>query len=148
MARNKKGKKPAFQKRAAQNGSAEEMMTPQQEMNIMQLTREEAQGAIQRRDDMLALMEDPRFDKLIMQGYFESEAIRLVQLKADPTMTGPDKQRMIVQQIDAIGMLNQYFRVINTVGSNAESSIFEADKAIEELSLEIATENGSGVVES
>lgn len=49
------------------------------------------------------------FKKIVLDGYFRDEAIRLVHLKSDPNMTSPEAQRSIVSQMDAIGTLSSYF---------------------------------------
>ena len=43
------------------------------------------------------------FKKIVIEGYFEKEAIRLVHLKADPSMQSAASQQSINQQMDAIG---------------------------------------------
>ena len=56
------------------------------------------------------------FNLVIKDGYLKDEAIRLVHLKADPSMQTPERQAAIVRDLDAIGGLLSYFR---TVGANA-----------------------------
>ena len=115
-------------------------MLPQQEIEVMEITKAEAMGAIKRRDDLLALIKDPRFDKIIMQGYFEAEPSRLVLMKSDPNMKDKDNQKMLDRQIIGCGMLNQYFHVIIAMGNNAEKTVEDSDNAIEELAGEIANQ--------
>lgn len=81
------------------------------------------------------LSQNQDFRKVIKQGYFEKEAIRLVSLKADPSMQSEQSQKSIVAQIDAIGGLMSYFR---TVGFNALQALkaIEADEATRDEILE------------
>jgi hypothetical protein len=51
------------------------------------------------------------FKKVVLEGYFEKEAIRLVHLKADCNMQSPEMQRSIVQQMDAIGSFSEFLNV-------------------------------------
>ena len=52
------------------------------------------------------------FIKVIKEGYFEKEAIRLVHLKADPDRQTEQSQKSIVSQMDAIGNLSQYLNTL------------------------------------
>lgn len=87
------------------------------------------------------LSKNADFKKLVMQGYFEQEAIRLVHLKADPAMQTPERQESIIKQIDAIGALHQYFHVISQQADLAEKSI-AADEAMREELLREDLNNG------
>lgn len=76
------------------------------------------------------------FKEVILKGYFENEAIRLVHLKSDPSMQKPEKQADIVKQMDAIGSLSAYLNLQLTMAERAMAAI-EADQlTIEELSAE------------
>ena len=63
------------------------------------------------------------FKKVITEGYFENEAIRLVHLKADPNMQSVDSQKGIMQQMDSIGSLKQYFHLQRYLAESAGKSI-------------------------
>ena len=119
-------------------------MLPQQEIEVMEITKAEAMGAIKRRDDLMELIKDPRFDKIIMQGYFEAEPSRLVLMKSDPNMKDKDNQKMLDRQIIGCGMLNQYFHVIIAMGNNAEKTVEDSDRAIEELANDISNQASQG----
>ena len=67
------------------------------------------------------------FKKVILEGFFEDEAIRLVHLKADPNMQGSDSQKAILTQMDAIGALRQYLETLAQLAGMAQKSI-EADE--------------------
>ena len=73
---------------------------------------------------------------MILNGYFEREAIRLVHLKADPNMQSPDMQRSIVASMDAIGSLNQYFNTVRFKAELADKSVTADQQTIEELAAE------------
>lgn len=76
------------------------------------------------------------FKKVIMEGYFEKEAIRLVHLKADPNMQTPDHQKSIIAQMDAIGSLNQYFHAVYQQANIARKAIVSDEEARDELLAE------------
>lgn len=69
------------------------------------------------------------FKKIVLEGYFEQEAVRLVHLKADPSMQSPDSQRSILLQMDAIGSFNQYLTNVLRMASLANKQI-ESDEAV------------------
>jgi hypothetical protein len=79
------------------------------------------------------------FKKLILEGYFEQEAIRLVHLKADPSMQTQERQASIVSQMDAIGSLSSYFNLVLHKAAMAEKGIAQDEQTIEELSAEELT---------
>lgn len=67
------------------------------------------------------------FKAVVIDGYLEKEAIRLVHLKADPAMEKPEKQASILAQIDAISHLLQYFRLVGTRAAMATKNIASAE---------------------
>jgi hypothetical protein len=71
------------------------------------------------------------FKTVIQGGYFQDEAVRLVHLKADQNFQSADAQRSIVQQMDAIGALHQFFQTVFHKSNMAQKSI-EADEATRE----------------
>jgi hypothetical protein len=73
------------------------------------------------------------FKKVILEGYFEQEAIRLVHLKADPNMQANLSQAEIVKQMDAIGSLKQYLRTATHLAGMGARSIASDEETREEL---------------
>lgn len=73
------------------------------------------------------------FIKVVKQGYFEQEAIRLVHLKADPSMTAADRQASIVSQIDAIGAFSAFLRKVQFEAGQAARNIETDEFTREEL---------------
>lgn len=73
------------------------------------------------------------FRKIVTDGYFAQEAIRLVHLKADPAMQTPDKQASVLRQIDAIGILSDYLRTIRLQGETARKGVEDAETDRAEL---------------
>lgn len=82
----------------------------------------------------LAKNED--FIRIIDKGFFETEAVRLVMLKADSSQESEQNQANIIKGIDAIGYLRKHFECITQKGRYAENQIEEAKAAIEELAEE------------
>ena len=87
--------------------------------------------------DALARLKTNRdFKKVILEGFFEQEAIRLVHLKADTNMQSAESQKAILTQLDAVGALAQYFRTLEFRASLANKSIQFDEQTRDELLLE------------
>lgn len=82
------------------------------------------------------LYKNKDFKRVILNGYFEKEAIRLVQLKADPNMQSPEKQQSIIKGIDAIGSLQYFLFLQAQFAARAKQDIEEAEHALDELRAE------------
>jgi hypothetical protein len=90
-------------------------------------------------DKALERLESNRdFQAVIHKGYLEQEAIRLVHLKAEPAMQTPERQASVLSQIDAIGGLIQYLRVVSHNAQVATKSIESAEAERDELIAEEA----------
>lgn len=81
------------------------------------------------------------FKKVLLEGYFEKEAIRLVHLKSDQNFQSPEMQKSIIGQIDAIGALSQYFSTVLHKAAIARKAITSDEEAREEI-LEEELSNG------
>ena len=79
------------------------------------------------------LMQNRDFKNVILDGYLEREAVRLVHLKSDPAMDSPAAQTSILKQIDAIGCFADYLREIQRQGSLGTKGIGDAEEVLEEL---------------
>lgn len=79
------------------------------------------------------------FKRVILEGYFEQEAIRLVHLKADPNMQSPDNQKSILTQMDAIGALSQYFNTALFKAGMARKAIAADEETRDEILAEELT---------
>lgn len=76
------------------------------------------------------------FKSLILEGYFEKEAIRLVALKSDPNMQDAESQDSLIKQMDAIGGLRQYFSAVLQLSRMAEKAITDDEQTREEILAE------------
>lgn len=105
------------------------------ESQIQQLDRNisESRKLIEMGDALQRLKSNRDFKKVVMEGFFEKEAIRLVHLKADSNMQSAEAQKSIIAQMDAIGALNQYFTTIGQIASLARKSLAYDEEAREEL---------------
>jgi len=76
------------------------------------------------------------FKRVIGEGYFEQEAIRLVHLKADENMQSVQAQASIVKQMDAIGALGQFLQTKQVLATQAARSIAADEETRDELLAE------------
>lgn len=84
-------------------------------------------------DALVRLHSNRDFKRVIVEGFFAEEAIRLVHLKSDANMQTPEKQQSILSQIDAIGSLKQYFKTAMFKADLARKSIAFDEQTREEL---------------
>jgi len=84
------------------------------------------------------LMTNRDFKKVILEGYFEQEAIRLVHLKSDQNFQSPDMQRSIIAQMDSIGNVHQYLNLVLFKASQASKNILADEEARDEILTEAA----------
>ena len=78
------------------------------------------------------------FKKVIGEGYFEQEAIRLVHLMSDSNMQSPEIQQSIHKQMIAVGMFREFLETLTTRANMARRAV-EADEATRD---EILAEGG------
>jgi hypothetical protein len=70
------------------------------------------------------------FRKMVLEGYFEQEAVRLVHLKADPSMQSPTHQAAILRDIDAIGAFKTYLDTVLFKSDMAAASLADSEAAL------------------
>lgn len=87
----------------------------------------EAQKIVDFGDALERLKHNRDFKKVILEGYFEQEPIRLVHLKSDINMQSESTQKNILSQMDSIGFLNQFFQAAFFKANQAKRAI-EADE--------------------
>lgn len=114
------------------------MTSNEQQLAALDAAIKNAQATAELGDALANLRLNPDFKKLVLEGYLKHEAVRLVHAKADQTMASPDMQAKIVRDIDAIGSLHEFFRVISITSAQAKESIAEVEAAREEILAEEA----------
>ena len=82
------------------------------------------------------LMKNRDFKKVILEGYFKDEPIRLVHLKSDVSFQTPERQQAILTQMDSIGALNQYFNTLNHMMEQAKKASMAATELRDEMLAE------------
>ena len=102
--------------------TAQDKLTPQ-EMIEVDITIEQLETAIAKRDKLKMLQANPLFKEVILEGYMEQNAIRLVHLVGASQMQSEEQQKSLQDQIRSIGLLGEWFRSIFAMGDNAEKSL-------------------------
>lgn len=103
----------------------------------LEVSIKQAQSDVDIGNSLDRLLSNRDFKKVIMEGYFEKEAIRLVHLKADPNMQNEGSQKAIINQMDAIGSLKQYFYLVQAKASMAQKSVESDSQTLEDLLAEV-----------
>lgn len=106
-----------------------------QSIETIELSIDHSKQLISRKASLEKLIKNREFKTIILEGYFEKEAQRLVMLKSDPNMQSDESQKEIIKHIDSIGLLRQYFNGIRVLGNQAEKALV-ADEATKEEMLE------------
>ena len=104
-----------------------------EQIEAVELSIEQAKKQISLRDDLQKLISNKQFKKVILEGYFEKEASRLVLLKASPEMQEETSQKAIDDSIIAIGQLRQHFITINQFGAMADRTMADDQETLDEL---------------
>ena len=73
------------------------------------------------------------FKKVVLDGYFTKEAVRLVHLKSDPSTQDPVSQAGIISAIDAIGNFSSFLTVATQDGNIAAKQIKDSEDMRDEL---------------
>jgi len=102
----------------------------------IQLDIDDAKAVIAKRDALERLESNADFKAIVIEGYFKEEAIRLVGLKAHPSMENPEDEKAIIRAIDGIGSFQQHLSVIKMFATNAENAVLAGEKELELMSEE------------
>ena len=109
--------------------------TEQIEQEI-EISIDQARGAVNKKDAMDRLISNPDFDALFTDGYFTEESTRLVSLLSDSEWQTPEKQKSLVDDMRAISSLRQYIMNIRALGRQMERQIAASESTLEELRTE------------
>lgn len=110
-----------------------------EELAKLEITIEQAKKNIARKDKLIRLQNNSDFKELIEKDFMESHAIRQVMLKAQPSLQDDKNQKLIDQQINAVGQLKQYLIAVYTQGLNAEVTLGDDEATQAELLQEDLT---------
>jgi hypothetical protein len=102
----------------------------------IELSIKEAQKIVDLGAAVQRLASSRDFKKVVMEMYFEKEAVRLVHLKANPAMQDKERQEAIVKEMDAIGSFYQFLRTLEIQAEMARRAIDDGESLREEILAE------------
>jgi len=107
----------------------------QQEVHEIQVSLEEVKEQIALGDLLETLEKHPAFQKLVLQGYFEQEAIKLVGTFAHPM---PELQKEVISnKMIGIGAFQSYLNTIYRKAETAKASLEEYELTLQEAAEEL-----------
>lgn len=112
------------------------MSSIEDQVNQLESSIKESRKVVDLGDALARLKTNRDFKKVILEGFFEQEAVRLVHLKADSNMQSPESQKSILLQLDAIGTLAQFFRTLEYRAELARKSIAFDEETRDDLLTE------------
>lgn len=102
----------------------------------IELSIKEAQKMVDLGAAVQRLASNRDFKKVVMEMYFEKEAVRLVHLKASPAMQDAERQAAIVKEMDAIGSFHQFLRTLEIQAEMARRAVEDGESLREEILAE------------
>ncbi len=112
------------------------MSSIESQVKVLEDNIRESKKLVELGEALERLQSNRDFKKLIMEGFFEKEAIRLVHLKGDVNMQSAESQKSIINQMDAIGALSQYFFTVRYKAGMAAKAIAYDEETRDELNQE------------
>lgn len=103
------------------------------EISSLQSSIERATAHIESGKAVERLRNNKDFKKIVIDGYFNQEAVRLVHLKGEPSMQKDDSQVSIVKQMDAIAAFSQYLTIVILQANQAEKQRVGDEETMAEL---------------
>ena len=103
----------------------------QLEQNIQQ-----SKKAVELGTALERLLNNRDFKNIVLKGYLEQEAVRLVHLKSIPAMDSPAKQAAVIRDIDAIGSFSGYLNEIARQAELGRKDIIHSEETIEAIRAE------------
>lgn len=115
------------------------MTSPDSEIEVIRITIEQAKEFVTLRDELMNLTSNRAFKRIFLDGYLKEEASRLVQICAEPNHL--DHKEMIQNDMIGISCFRQYMEEVLRKGDQAEQTIIEHEKALDEAYAEDAWED-------
>jgi hypothetical protein len=122
------------------------MSNIENQMREVEVTIEECESQVEQAEALERLHKNADFKKLILDEYFEKNAIRTVMMKSAAGHAGEKEQKDLDNVLIGIGQLGQYFHKIFTFGEGAARAIDEHKNTMEELRAEDLSASGPQLV--
>ena len=112
-------------------------MNQDSQLEQIEVGIDQAKAVIELGQSLERLQENKDFVKVINEGYLKDEAVRLVRLKADPSMQTPESQKRIDDSIMAVSQLTQYLRFVIQMGRQAAVDLADYEEARQDVLKEV-----------
>jgi len=99
----------------------------QEKIEAIELNIQQAKAMVNRGKALQRLSADRDFKEVIIDGYLNQEAVRLVHARSNPALQDEASIKSLNQSMDGIAALLQYFRTLEHSAMLAEKAI-EADE--------------------
>lgn len=103
------------------------------DLQMIEVSIDEARKAIEKRDALLRLLKNRDFKKLVLTEYFENEPKRLATLVAHPNFQSDEQQKSVMEDLRSIGTLQQFFNMLRVQGDMNERAIKDHEEEREAL---------------
>lgn len=110
------------------------------EIHEIELNIKEAKKFVDLGKSLERLQSNRDFKKVVEEGFFKDEAVRLVHLKSSPAMQRPEQQAAIDAEIRAVGAFAQYLNLVFMKADHAAKAIEDNEAELDELRAEGADE--------
>ena len=122
------------------------MSSNDETIHKLEMDISDAKYLVKMMEDLKTLTNNSAFKAIIREGYFKENAVRLVNLRADPNMQSEKDQAATLREIDAIGIFRQYLSTINQMGTTALRSLESDERTLEECLAEDLASDGTANV--
>ena len=102
-----------------------------------------AEDRVKRSDRVLALYDNPDFNEIVVKGYLEAEAIRMVGLYGSGSGS-PDQLRELEKDMHGIGSFRRYLIQLVQEGKMAKSDLETNKEALQEELMLAAEARANG----
>ena len=103
----------------------------------VELSIEQAKALINRAEQARRLAENKDFKSLVLDGYFNEEAARLVHCLGDINLK--EYQEDILRDLHGIASFKRYMQTIVMIGNNAQNDLMSNEATLDELRAEDAS---------
>lgn len=106
----------------------------EEQLEEIEVSDKRAKEFISKANALENLYKNKDFKKVILEGYFEKEASRVVMLRAEPNqlaghMSDEQNLKMIDDKIVGIGELRQYFKAIFAIANQMRKALEDNEDA-------------------
>ncbi len=111
-------------------------MSPEEINNAeiqIELSIDQAKEFMDKSEALKRLERNDDFKKLILEGYLEKEAVRLVGLLMDSEMQGDLEKDLINKELFGISSLRLFLRNVHLIAAQMQNQVARSEEVLEEL---------------